>query len=310
MDGARPAVLDPAGPFAAPVAQLSWGLILMAVLVLALVLAALALAIWGGPRWKARLGLERMVLAGGLALPVVVLTALLAWGLALTAGLTRPANDEIRIRVTGHQWWWQVEYLSGPAAGAVEANEVHVPVGRPVTLELVSRDVIHSFWVPRLSGKLDMIPGRTNFLRIQADSAGTYRGQCAEYCGGAHALMALAVVAAPEGAHRAWAAGRQRAAVSPADPEAERGRDLFLTSGCGFCHAVRGTPAGGRSAPDLTHVGSRGSLAAGVLPNDRAAFQAWIAGNQRIKPQNRMPEYHRFSGPDLVALGAYLESLQ
>ena len=301
-------MLDPAGPFAEPVTTLAWGLFAMAAVVCVVVGVALAVSFWGPERWRALLRGERAVLAGGLVFPLVVLTALLVWGLTLTAGLTRPAEDELRVRVTGHQWWWRVQYLSGPAAGVTEANEVHIPVGRPVTVELLSQDVIHSFWVPRLSGKLDMIPGRRNRLRIQADAPGVYRGQCAEYCGGAHALMALVVVARPEAEHRAWAAARVRPAAEPVAADARRGRDLFQTEGCPLCHAVRGTPAGGQAGPDLTHVASRGALAAGVLPVNRAGFGAWITGNQRIKPQNRMPEY-RLSGEELQALTAYLEGL-
>ncbi|WP_374470114.1 cytochrome c oxidase subunit II [Phenylobacterium sp.] len=301
-------MLDPAGPFAAPVAHLSWGLFLMAAVVFAVVIVALAVALFGPERWRSRLRGERAVLGGGLAFPLVVLTVLLVWGLSLTAGLTRPAEDPLKVRLTGHQWWWRVDYLSGPAAGVSEANEIHIPVGRPVTVELLSQDVIHSFWVPQLSGKLDMIPGRRNRLRIQADAPGVYRGQCAEYCGGAHALMALVVVARPEAEHRVWAAARVRPAAEPAEPEARRGRDLFQQQGCPLCHAVRGTPAGGQAGPDLTHVASRRSLAAGVLPNERGSYGAWIAGNQRIKPQNRMPEY-RLTPDELTALTAYLEGL-
>jgi cytochrome c oxidase subunit 2 len=301
-------VLDPAGPFAAPVAQLSWALFAMAGGVLLVVCAALWVALAGPARWRAALGGERAVLGGGLAFPVVVLTVLLVWGLSITAGLSRAADDEVRIRVTGHQWWWRVEYLSGPAAGVNEANELHIPTGRPVTLELVSQDVIHAFWVPRLAGKLDMIPGRTNRLRVQADAPGVYRGQCAEYCGGAHALMALVVVAAPEAEHRQWAQARRASAAIPPTPAAQAGAAIFGREGCGGCHTVRGAGYGGRAGPDLTHVASRRALAAGVLPNGRGGFGAWIGGNQAVKPGNRMPEY-RLPPGELSALTAYLESL-
>ncbi|HMQ19532.1 MAG TPA: cytochrome c oxidase subunit II, partial [Sphingopyxis sp.] len=197
-----PPVLDPAGPFSEPVTTLAWALLIGGAVVLLVVLAALGIALFGSARLKARLGGEKAIWIGGFAFPAVVLTGLLIWGLMLTSSLsaTRIAGDEMRVRIVGEMWWWRVHYLDGDGREMLrDANELHIPVGRPVLLELDAADVIHSFWVPRLGGKMDMIPGRTNRLLIQADRPGVYKGQCAEYCGGPHALMGFVVIAhAPE----------------------------------------------------------------------------------------------------------------
>jgi len=237
----------------------------------------------------------------------VVLSALLVYGLGLTSHLTQePAAGEMRVRVTGEMWWWRVGYLDGAGREVLQdANELHIPVGRPVVLELDSADVIHSLWIPRLSGKVDMIPGRRNLMRVQADAPGAYGGQCAEYCGGPHALMGLHVVAEDPARFEAWRmAQRAGAAQAPA-----RGRTLF-ESHCSGCHTVRGTPAAGTLGPDLTHVGSRIALAAAALPNDDAGRARWIAAGQHVKPGNLMPQYAELPADDLAALAAYLAALR
>lgn len=306
--GWPPPVLDPAGPFAAPLNILTWGLLAMAALVMVVVLVALAVALFAPRPWRKRLGGERLIWIAGLGFPVVVLSVLLVWGLSLTHKLSeRPQPGDLRVRVTGEMWWWRVAYLDAAGRELLhDANEIHVPVGRTVAIELESTDVIHSFWVPRLAGKLDMIPGRRNILRIQADKAGTYSGQCAEYCGGAHALMAFVVIAhAPEDYAR-WRARAER----PALPQQTAGAVVFDKSGCGACHNIRGTNANGVAGPDLTHVGSRRTLGAGILPNNAGTMGGWIADSQAIKPGNRMPAYPVLSGRDLRAVSAYLESLK
>lgn len=308
FSGWPPPVLDPAGPLAGPVATVAWVLFAMGAVVLAFVLAATGVALFGPRRWRTRLGGERLVMVGGFAFPVVVLTGLLIYGLTLTRDLSAPPSPgEVRVRVIGEMWWWRVAYLDGAGREAFhDANEIHIPTGRPVVLELEAADVIHSLWIPRLAGKTDMIPGRRNLMRVQADRPGVYPAQCAEFCGGPHALMGLVVVAHEPRAYTAWRA-RQ---AQPATPLPGRGAQVFDTAGCGACHTVRGTAANGLAGPDLTHVGSRRTLGAGILPNSQGTLAAWIADSQAIKPGNRMPAYPVLNGADLRALAAHLEALK
>ena len=305
-------IFDPAGPFAGPITSLSWILLAIGAIVLVIVLAALWVALFGRPAMRARLGGERAIWIGGIAFPVVVLTGLLVYGLILTRDLSAPATGaEMRMRVSGEMWWFRVTYLDARGRPTMmDANELHIPVGRPVAIELVSPDVIHSFWVPRLSGKIDMIPGRRNFIRIQADQPGVFAGQCAEYCGGPHALMGFMVIAHAPDDYARWLAGRQRPGAAATTPIAQRGARLFLSAGCGACHRIAGTEANGLAGPDLTHVGSRRTLGGGVLPNNRGTLIGWIGNSQAIKPGNRMPPYTVLPGDDLQALAAYLEGLK
>lgn len=301
--------LDPAGPNAAAIARLSWIMFGGGVLVLALVMALTALALRRG---RSRIiATQAAVIAGGIALPVVVLTALLVYGLVLARDIVaQPGPGALSVHVVGEQFWWRVHYEAANGERIETANEIHIPVGRPVQFTLTTADVIHSFWIPKLGGKLDMIPGQTNRLVLQADRAGVYRGQCTEYCGAAHALMAFDVVAQPVEEFDAWLAGQGRPAQEPADPVLRRGSELFLAAGCGACHALRGTPATGRIGPDLTHVGSRRSIAAGSYPTNKGTLAGWIASSQHLKPNNRMPSFAIFSGEELRAVAGYLESLK
>ena len=308
--GWPPPALDPAGPFAGPLNVLSWTLFAMGAAVLLVVLIALGLAVFGPRRWRTRLGGERLVWIGGLAFPVVVLSALLIWGLSLTSDLSEePRPGEMRVRVTGEMWWWRVTYLDDQGREVIQdANEVHIPVGRPVVFELDSADVIHSFWVPRLAGKVDMIPGRRNLLRLQADEPGAYGGQCAEYCGGPHALMGLVVVAHEPAAYEAWRAKQAAPSIAASIPHP--GAQVFDRAGCGACHTVNGTAFNGLAGPDLSHVGSRRTLGAGILPNNQGTLAGWIADSQSIKPGNRMPAYPVLDGADVRAVAAWLEALK
>jgi cytochrome c oxidase subunit 2 len=305
-----PPALDPAGPFAEPLNTLSWVLFAMAGSVLLIVVIALAIALFGPRRWRDRLGGPRLVWIGGFAFPVVVLTALLVYGLALTGHLTQePGPGEMRVRVTGEMWWWRVAYLDGEGREAFQdANELHIPTGRPVVIELDSADVIHSFWVPRLSGKVDMIPGRRNLIRIQADAPGAYGGQCAEYCGGPHALMGFVVVAHEPAAYETWRT--RQSAPSPAALQPTAGSLVFARAGCGACHTVNGTAFNGQAGPDLSHVGSRRTLGAGILPNNQGTMAGWISDSQSIKPGNRMPAYPVLTGEELREVSGWLESLK
>ena len=308
LSGWPPPVLDPAGPFAGPVTTVAWVLFIMGAGVLTLVLFALVVALFGPRRWKRRVAGEKLVWIGGLALPVIVLSGLLVYGLSVTARVAdAPRAGEMRVRVTGEMWWWRVAYLDDQGREIVQdANEVHIPAGRPVVLELESADVIHSVWIPRLGGKTDMIPGRRNFMRLQADEPGVYAGQCAEYCGGPHALMGLVVVAHSPAAFAAW----RLTQAAPAAASTLPGAAVFSASGCGACHTIRGTGANGLAGPDLTHVGSRQTLGAGVLPNNQGTMAGWIADSQGVKPGNRMPAYPVLTGQELRDVAAYLESLK
>ena len=293
--------LAPHGPGAAITAEIAVVLFAGGGLVFLLVMALAAWAVFGRRRdWLAG---RAAVVAGGIALPTVVLFALLVYTL-FAAGRIADAHGPpaLRIGVVGEQWWWRVHYLD--AAGERDfatANELRIPVGQTVEIELRSADVLHSFWVPALAGKLDLIPGRTNRLRLRADRPGVFRGQCAEYCGGPHAQMALHVVAEEADAFEHWRE-RQRAPAAAAN-------DLFLAR-CAACHTVRGTPAAGTLGPDLTHAGSRLAIGAGILPNGAGAIAGWIASSQRIKPGNLMPEFHDLDGAALAALAEYVASLE
>jgi cytochrome c oxidase subunit II len=253
----------------------------------------------------------RWILGGGILLPVAVLSALLVYSLTVVDRLDAEASpDPLRIVVTGKQWWWEVRYALPGSTPIVLANELHVPIGRAIQLELATADVIHSFWAPSLAGKVDMIPGRTNRLVIRVDEPGVYRGQCAEYCGGQHALMAFYVVAEDEASFRTWLAREAQPARDSDDAFLRLGREMFFRGGCQRCHRIRGTDADGSDGPDLTHVGSRRSLAAGVLRNHVGTMAGWIAGAQDVKPGNRMPSMNVYTGRELRALSAWLESLQ
>jgi cytochrome c oxidase subunit 2 len=243
-----------------------------------------------------------------------VLTLIGLLVVSITSGSALAALEDdaeaINIRITGHQWWWQVDYEpTDPGQAATTANEIHVPVGKLVHLELSSADVIHSFWVPSVHGKRDLIPGRMNREWIRIDEPGVYRGQCAEFCGLEHANMDLRIVAEPLDRYQTWLNHQRDPASPPATPAQQRGLALFLGSPCAMCHAVAGTAAGGRLGPDLTHVASRDTLGAGALPNNLQAMTQWLINAQQFKPGVHMPAI-QYSQQDLSALVAFLEALQ
>jgi cytochrome c oxidase subunit II len=250
-----------------------------------------------------------LILGGGVAAPTVVLGALIAYGMPLVPTVLAIPDGGPSIRVTAKQWWWRFEYLT-PAGRIETANELRIPVGERVALEFASPDVIHSFWVPSLAGKMDMIPGRATRLALEPVRTGRFRGTCAEYCGASHALMAFSVVVMEPDEFRAWLEKEGRPAETPADPDAVRGRTAFLTNGCTACHTIRGTPAAGRIGPDLTHVGSRQQIAAETLANDRATLARWIADTESIKPGVHMPAFRALQLDELSALAAYLTGLK
>lgn len=298
--------LDPAGPFASPLSNLSWLLIWSMIAVLLVVIAVTAFALFGPEKIRRGLAKRWIVIAGGLAFPVLVLSTLFVISIPATNVATaRPAAGDLRVRVSGEMWWWRVHYLDGDRVLFETANEIRIPVGRPVAFELTSADVIHSFWIPQLGGKMDMAPGRTNTLRLQADAAGVYRGQCAEFCGAGHALMALEVIATSSADFDAWAEAQAR----PQSSE-HAGWDVFASSGCGACHTVRGTPANGRIGPDLTHVASRQKLAAAILTNDPQMLRRFITRAGKLKPGVRMPDYDSIPEADIEQIAHYVESLR
>ncbi len=220
------------------------------------------------------------------------------------------ASSAVTIAITGHQWWWEIQYEdSVPSRQVVTANELHIPTNRPIVLKVTSRDVIHSFWVPNLQGKRDLIPGYTTALWLQADRSGFFRGQCAEFCGMQHAHMALDVVAESEQDFNEWLDAMRQPGRDPPDASARRGRDVFMQARCAGCHAIRGTEAAGQIAPDLTHIATRSTLGAGSLPNTPQNLADWIRDPQRVKPGNQMPP-NPLDANDLQALVAYLETLR
>jgi cytochrome c oxidase subunit II len=220
------------------------------------------------------------------------------------------ASSALTIEIIGHQWWWEIRYDdASPDRRVVTANEFHVPTNRPVVLKVTSRDVIHSFWVPNLQGKRDLIPGYTTAVWIQADSPGVFHGQCAEFCGLQHAHMAIDVIAEPDADFERWLDAMRQPARDPSEGAARRGRDLFMQARCAGCHAVKGTEAAGEIAPDLTHLATRSTLGAGTLSNTHEHLADWILDPQRVKPGNQMPP-NAFSPDDLDALVVFLESLR
>jgi cytochrome c oxidase subunit 2 len=288
--------LEPAGPAADSIADLFWAMTILGTVVFLIFCATLVWALAHRrdpvprPTPEQDRRRTRMILLFGAALPALVLVPLLFWtfdSLAAIDPRARPAD--LVVDVVGKQWWWEIRYRdSVPGRTFTTANELHLPVGKRVELRLTSTDVIHSFWIPELHGKTDLIPGRENVAWIEASHPGEYGGQCAEYCGLQHTTMGLLVVAQPEAEYEEWAARQRSAAVTPTDSATDRGRQAFLRA-CAYCHTVRGTLAGGRLGPDLTHLAGRRTLAAGLLPNTPGHLGGWIANPQALKPGSRMP---------------------
>jgi len=312
----------PAGPQAAALFDL-WTLMLITCTgVFVAIIVVLAVAVWRAPRATAKTlpdadahprketMLKRSVGFAVATSAVLLFVLLFASFIADRAIATLPLDDAVHIDLIGHQFWWEARYdPSDPARSFATANEMHVPVGRPVLMTLRADDVIHSFWVPSLAGKKDLIPGRTSTIAFRADRAGIYRGQCAEFCGYQHAHMALIVVADAPADYERWLVVQRQPAREPSTAQERRGRDLVERASCAMCHTISGTAARGRRAPDLSHVGSRSSLAAGTLENTAASRAHWIADPQSYKPGVDMPPLAA-APADLVAISAYLGALQ
>jgi cytochrome c oxidase subunit 2 len=326
--------LYPAGPHAAVFTHLFWSYLALLVAVFVAVLASVVVAVVS----RRRSSLEEPALdASELSAPparplrtldpeleqrrkrkiilstvatLIALLVLLSESVSTSNALGRMrARNPLEIQVTGQQWWWQLRYLDPSAERTfVTANELHLPVGRSVRLQLSAADVIHSFWAPTLNGKRDLIPGHDTWLELEADRPGRYRAQCAEFCGGAHAQMALWIVAEPKAAFEAWCAQQRTNAHEPSDDLAREGRGVFLRAHCPSCHAINGTEAQSHIGPDLTHFASRIGIAAASFPNRRGYLAGWLMGAQGMKPGSHMPNL-MLPPHDLQALLAYLEEL-
>jgi cytochrome c oxidase subunit II len=306
--------LDPQGPVADSMATLWWVMLALGLVVFVVVIVVLVLGLFrrrnppdprsDGPA-SPRLG--RMIVVGGVVMPVVVVSAVFAATVVAMRDVARdPPPDALIVEVVGHQWWWEVRY---PAEGIVTANEIHIPVDRPVAFRLASADVIHSFWAPALGGKMDLLPDGVNTLVLEADVPGVHRTECAEFCGLHHALMELTVVAEPADQFAAWVAGQSAPAVAPTSGVTQRGEQLFVEGECAQCHTIRGTTAEGADGPDLTHLASRSVIGAGAAENTSDDLREWITDPHRLKNDVAMPATE-LSDADVQAIVAYLESLE
>lgn len=305
------------GSKAYPVTSLTWGLLIISIVVCVTIAALLLAGVWvrrsptgqtiDMPPEPGARGINWITI--GVGISTIALLGSMIWTVVVLAAINAPPRKPgLTLEVTGQQWWWKARYMSADASRVLTtANEIHIPTGVPIRIELVSADVIHSFWVPALSGKTDTIPGQTNVTWIEANTPGRYEGQCTQYCGAQHGHMQFYIVAEPPAQFQAWWDAQLRPAAPPPDAAATRGEKLFVFH-CGACHTVRGTTAGGSVAPDLTHLMSRKTIAAGELPNTLANLEGWVADPQAIKPGTLMPTLY-LSGPELTDLGAYLKTL-
>ncbi len=301
--------MQAAGPQAQAIEVVSWVLIAGGTVIF---IGMMLLLAWALRRRAQTARTLTWILGGGVLFPGAVLAALMAWSLPMSPPWKPlPPPDALVISVVGRMWWWEVRYTD-PATGAEirTANEIRIPTGRPVYLALSSTDVIHSFWVPQLGGKMDMLPGRMQHLLLSADRPGVYRGQCAEFCGEQHARMAVHVVAETPEVFSAWLAGQARSAAMTPSSGQELGRAAFMAQRCDACHTVRGVTGDSRLGPDLTHVGSRLHLAAGTIANTEQGRAQWLAHVQQVKPGARMPSYDRLDPETLAAIANWLGTLK
>lgn len=317
------------GPAANSIGNLSWAMTILFVVTTIIMGILLAIAFYrrrgnlaehepidaeGGQMWIA---------IGGILIPLIVLTVLFVVGLGMMSdfpihGMPGMPSSKQMVRsmkpdilIVGHQWWWEIHYLNDdPSKTFITANELHLPLRQPVNIEVKTADVMHSFWIPALNGKVDLIPGQPNFIRIVASQAGVFTGQCAEYCGDQHANMRMTAVVQDRDAYDAWVANQLKPGAQPTTPEAIAGEKVFDSSACVMCHTIRGTLAGGRTAPDLTHIGSRKMIASEIYPNTNAYLEAWVTNAQSLKRDCLMPDLPDFTGEQINDLVAYLRQLQ
>jgi cytochrome c oxidase subunit II len=309
--------LHPAGLHAAQIAHLGWIFLAVSCAVYVIVIGVLIVVLiqrrrrGSDPNTLSRAERRALTSVGvAVGITTAVVTCLAVSEFLTRRALERDTGEPLHVRIIGHQWWWEVQYQSDAGGGQIQtANELHIPVGRPVQLQMTSQDVIHSFWVPNLQGKRDLIPGRTTHIALVADEAGRYEGQCAEFCGFQHAKMRIVVHAQSPADFDAWRQAQLQPAREPASDSEKRGKQVFENSTCVMCHAIQGALAGGTIGPDLTHVGSRSFIAAGTLPNTPQTLAMWISNPSAIKPGTSMPSA-ALSGEDLRSLAIYLESLK
>lgn len=301
-------VLIPGSRQAERLADLSWLLIGGMGAIFVVVMAVLALGLLLSRRREEPSSPRKenwFIVSGGAIIPALIVVALLVYSLIITLEL-RPPREGLTVQVTGHMWWWDVRY---PDSGVTIANEIYVPVGQPVRIELKSQDVIHSLWIPSLGGKKDLIPAIDNVHGFEVERPGRYWGQCAEFCGVQHARMGIYVVALSREEFQLWLLEKQKPVSIPKEPSAALGWKTFNRVGCAECHTIRGSSAQGKVGPDLTHVGSRLSLGAGVVPNNPGNMGGWIANPQALKPGNKMPPTYIEPEP-FQALVTFLMDLQ
>jgi cytochrome c oxidase subunit 2 len=305
-----PSMLDPHSGQAHHISVLWWVMVGLAAVVFVIVTSLVTTAVVrrrrAEPETFSPVRDHRFIVVGGLVVPAVILAVVAVLTVSTTNAIFAPADGALAIHVEGERWWWRVSY---PDLGVTTANEIHVPVGQPVDITVTSSNVIHSLWVPQLAGKADLIPGQTNHLRFTADTVGTFRGQCAEFCGIEHARMAVLVVADPPARFQAWAAVQATDAAAPTADAARRGQQLLQSTSCAGCHRIAGTDADGVAGPDLTHVASRRDIAAGTLPNTPAGLRRWLAATQDVKPDALMPQID-LTDEQVSDLVAYLEGLR
>ncbi len=308
---AAASTLNPQGPFAAGAANWAWFIFIIGALVFAGYAGAILIASWrrrtASPATApGASGSSLLIPIAGIVIPSIILLVSYGYGLSTASAAPRSPTGALVVEVVGHQWWWQVYY---PDAQVTTANEIYIPAGRPVELRARSNDVIHSLWIPQLGGKIDLLPDRQTSTVIEAAQPGTWRGECAEFCGVEHARMDLVVVADSPEQFSQWLAGQKTVPPPPADPHLREGQQAFLGSACVYCHTIRGTNASGTLGPDLTHLASRQTIGAGTLSNTRGNLAGWIINSQGLKPGNLMPPM-QLNGDQLQAMLDYLESLK
>lgn len=311
--GVKYAALDTASPEATRITNLHLLTVVLSASVSVVFIASLAIALVRRRAAETPAGERHRTLAVASAAVVSTLGLLALLTASVLAGravATPVGSEALRIQIVGHQWWWEVIYPEEPPSDTViTANEIHVPIGRPVLLELSSTDVIHSFWAPNLNGKKDLIPGRPTRHLLRPERPGVFEGRCAEFCGYQHAHMGFLLIAEERDRFDAWLAAQRGPAAEPADAAAQRGRQVFLSSACVVCHSIRGIGAFGHKAPDLTHLGSRRMIASATLPNTDGPLAGWIVDSQHVKPGNHMPP-NLLPAEQLQDLVSYLRSLQ